>query len=85
MRSSAAPRLQADINRRGAEVLIPAGECHPPASPGRGIREWGARTLSSTACGVRSVRRLFIFLERSIYENTQWSVFELTTTASGHV
>ena len=45
--------------------------------PGRGIRVWGARTLSSDALWKYvSVRRLFIFLERSIYEGTQWVVFE---------
>jgi uncharacterized protein len=45
--------------------------------PGRGIRVWGARTLSSSSLWKYvSVRRLFIFLERSIYEGTQWVVFE---------
>jgi phage tail sheath protein FI len=45
--------------------------------PGRGIRVWGARTLSSNGLWKYvSVRRLFIFLERSIYEGTQWVVFE---------
>jgi len=44
---------------------------------GRGIRIWGARTMSSnTLWKYISVRRLFIFLERSIYEGTQWVVFE---------
>jgi phage tail sheath protein FI len=45
--------------------------------PGRGIRVWGARTITSNALWKYvSVRRLFIFLERSIYEGTQWVVFE---------
>ena len=45
--------------------------------PGRGIRVWGAGTLSSNGLWKYvSVRRLFIFLERSIYEGTQWVVFE---------
>jgi phage tail sheath protein FI len=45
--------------------------------PGRGIRVWGARTISSDALWKYvSVRRLFIFIERSIYEGTQWVVFE---------
>ena len=44
--------------------------------PGRGIRVWGARTITSNALWKYvSVRRLFIFLERSIYEGTQWVVF----------
>ena len=39
--------------------------------PGRGIRVWGARTLTSNALWKYvSVRRLFIFLELSIYEGT---------------
>ena len=47
------------------------------AFPSRGIRVWGARTLSSNGLWKYvSVRRLFIFLERSIYEGTQWVVFE---------
>ncbi len=44
---------------------------------GRGIRIWGARTMSSdTLWKYIPVRRLFIFLEHSIYEGTQWVVFE---------
>jgi phage tail sheath protein FI len=38
---------------------------------------WGARTLSSDALWKYvNVRRLFIFLERSIDVGTQWVVFE---------
>ena len=45
--------------------------------PGRGIRVWGARTLSSNPLWKYvNVRRLFIFLEHSIDEGTQWVVFE---------
>jgi phage tail sheath protein FI len=46
--------------------------------PGRGIRVWGARTLASLDAEWKyiSVRRFFIFLERSIHEGTQWAVFE---------
>jgi phage tail sheath protein FI len=44
---------------------------------GRGIRVWGARTLSSdTLWKYVNVRRLFIFLEKSIEQGTQWVVFE---------
>ncbi len=47
------------------------------AFPGRGIRVWGARTISSdTLWKYVNVRRLFIFLEESIEESTQWVVFE---------
>ena len=45
--------------------------------PDRGIRVWGARTVSSDAMWKYvSVRRLFIFLEHSIDEGTRWVVFE---------
>jgi len=44
---------------------------------GRGIRVWGARTISSDALWKYvSVRRFLIFLERSIYEGTKWVIFE---------
>ncbi|GAA2834589.1 phage tail sheath subtilisin-like domain-containing protein [Kitasatospora paracochleata] len=45
--------------------------------PGRGIRVWGARTLSSDASWrYLNVRRLFNYLEESILMGTQWVVFE---------
>ncbi len=45
--------------------------------PGRGIRIWGARTLSSDPeWRYINVRRLFNFVSESIMEGTQWSVFE---------
>lgn len=60
---------QDNFNPRGINVIR--------EFPGRGIRVWGARTLSSDGLWKYvSVRRLFIFLERSIYESTQWVVFE---------
>ncbi len=48
------------------------------AFPGRGIRVWGARTLSESSSEWRyiNVRRLFNFIERSIDTGTQWVVFE---------
>jgi phage tail sheath protein FI len=45
--------------------------------PTRGLRVWGARTLSSASeWRYVNVRRLALFLERSISEGTQWAVFE---------
>ena len=59
------------------DVLNPAGVNTIRAFPGRGIRVWGARTLSSDPeWKYVSVRRLFIFLERSIDRGVQWVVFE---------
>jgi phage tail sheath protein FI len=47
------------------------------AFPGRGIRVWGARTLSSNpSWRYLNVRRLFNFVEKSIENGTQWVVFE---------
>jgi phage tail sheath protein FI len=44
---------------------------------GRGIRVWGARTLSANAeWKYVSIRRLFIFLEHSISKATRWVAFE---------
>ncbi|MBW4518176.1 MAG: phage tail sheath subtilisin-like domain-containing protein [Scytolyngbya sp. HA4215-MV1] len=43
----------------------------------RGLRVWGARTLSSDPdWKYVNVRRLFIFIEKSIDRGTQWVVFE---------
>lgn len=50
------------------------------AFPGRGIRIWGARTLSSDdSWRYVNVRRLVTMIERSIEEGTQWAVFEDNT------
>ncbi len=69
--------LEYDINTGRQEVLNPRGVNCIRRFPGRGIRMWGARTLSSDPLWrYVSVRRLFIFLEASIYNSTQWVVFE---------
>jgi len=69
--------LEYDINDGHQETLNPRGVNAIRRFPGRGIRIWGSRTLTSNALWKYvSVRRLFIFLERSIFEGTQWVVFE---------
>jgi hypothetical protein len=69
--------LEYDINDEVQDTLNPNGVNVIRRFPGRGIRVWGARTISSDSLWKYvSVRRLFIFLERSIYEGTQWVVFE---------
>src|SRR4029077_5822059 len=69
--------LEADCNDRDQDTYNPRGVNAIRQFPTRGIRVWGARTLTSNALWKYvSVRRLFIFLERSIYEGTQWVVFE---------
>lgn len=45
--------------------------------PGQGILVWGARTTSNNGLWKYvNVKRLFIYLEESIRENTNWIVFE---------
>ena len=59
------------------DVLNPLGVNLIREFEGRGIRVWGARTLSSDPeWKYVNVRRLFIFLEHSIDNGTQWVVFE---------
>jgi phage tail sheath protein FI len=69
--------LEYEINDGTQDDLNPKGVNVIRSFPGRGIRVWGARTITSNPLWKYvSVRRLFIFLERSIYEGTQWVVFE---------
>lgn len=69
--------LEYHIDEHTQEILNPRGANVIRQFPGRGIRVWGARTLSSDPLWKYvPVRRLFIFLEHSIYDGTQWVVFE---------
>jgi len=59
------------------DTLNPNGVNCIRAFPGRGIRIWGARTLSSNpSWRYLNVRRLFNYVEKSIERGTQWVVFE---------
>ena len=65
------------ITKGQQDVLNPLGVNCIRAFRGRGIRVWGARTISSDSLWKYiNVRRLFIFLEESIEDGTQWVVFE---------
>ena len=65
------------ITKGEQDCLNPQGINCIRAFSGRGIRVWGARTLSSDATWKYvNVRRLFLFLEESIEEGIQWVVFE---------
>ncbi len=69
--------LQFPITKGDQEILNPRGINCIRAFRGRGIRVWGARTISSDPLWKYiNVRRLFLFLEESIEEGTQWVVFE---------
>jgi phage tail sheath protein FI len=59
------------------DTLNPNGINCIRSFPGRGIRIWGARTLSSNpSWRYINVRRLFNYVEKSIENGTQWVVFE---------
>lgn len=71
--------LEFPIPKGTQDVLNPRGvNCARDfRSDGRGIRLWGARTMSSDGqWKYINVRRLFLFVEESIDEGTQWVVFE---------
>jgi phage tail sheath protein FI len=69
--------LEFEVTDGGQGVLNPRGVNAIRAFPGRGRRVWGARTLSdNTLWKYVNVRRLFIFIEASIFRGTQWVVFE---------
>jgi phage tail sheath protein FI len=69
--------LELQITKGEHDQLNPSGINVIRSFPGRGIRVWGARTLSSDpAWRYLNVRRLFNYVEESILEGTQWVVFE---------
>lgn len=70
-------KIQLPITKGEQDILNPLGINCIRSFPGRGIRVWGARTTASdTLWRYVNVRRLFLFLEESIEEGTQWVVFE---------
>jgi hypothetical protein len=69
--------LEINVTKGEQDVLNPIGVNCIRAFPGRGIRIWGARTLTSDpSWRYINVRRLFNFVEASIEGGTQWVVFE---------
>lgn len=69
--------LETQITKNEHDLLNPHGINCLRVFPGRGIRVWGARTLSSDP-GWRylNIRRMFNYLEESILNSTSWVVFE---------
>ncbi|MEM7092083.1 MAG: phage tail sheath subtilisin-like domain-containing protein [Actinomycetota bacterium] len=60
---------QEELNPNGINAIRPF--------PGRGVRVWGAKTLSSNKLWEYiPVRRLFSYVEKTIEDNTHWVVFE---------
>jgi phage tail sheath protein FI len=65
------------LNKSQQEVLNPEGINCFRFFEGRGMRLWGARTMSSDPeWKYVNLRRYFAYLERSIDKGTQWAVFE---------
>jgi phage tail sheath protein FI len=72
-----AVELEFQITKAEQDILNPKGVNALRTFPGRGRRVWGARTMSSDPLWkYNNVRRLFIYLEASIFRGTQWVVFE---------
>ena len=73
--------LEYEITAGEQEVLNPAGVNCIRTFVGRGIRIWGARTMSSDS-NLRYVhkRRTLMFIEESIGEAMAWAVFEPNDT-----
>lgn len=73
--------LKYSLNKREHDILNPypvnVNVIRDFRSSNRGIRVWGARCITSDSdWKYINVRRLFIFVEESIEEGTQWVVFE---------
>jgi uncharacterized protein len=69
--------LDVNITKGEHDSLNPVAVNCIRSFPGRGIRVFGARTLSSDPeWRYLNVRRLFNYLEDSILNGTQWAVFE---------
>jgi uncharacterized protein len=70
-------KLERQLINSEQALLNPNGINCVRAFPGRGILVWGARTLSNdTSWQYINVRRLFNMIEESIFQGTQWAVFE---------
>lgn len=72
--------LKYNLTDAEQELLNPKGINCIREFPGRGIRAWGARTISSNPeWRYINVRRLFCMVEQAIQNGTNWVVFEPNT------
>jgi phage tail sheath protein FI len=72
--------VRRQISKGEHDTLNPIGVNVIRTFPGAGNVVWGARTLSADSeWKYVNVRRLFLFLEETIDEGTQWVVFEPNT------
>lgn len=66
-----------NVTKGEQDLLNPQGINCIRKFPGRGVRVWGARTLTSDpSWRYINVRRLFNYVEESVERSTQWIVFE---------
>jgi phage tail sheath protein FI len=69
------------VNDAGHGILNPAGINAIRALPGRGLRIFGARTMSGDSdWQYVNVRRLMMMIEKAIEAAIQWAVFEPNST-----
>ncbi|WP_337185570.1 phage tail sheath subtilisin-like domain-containing protein [Phenylobacterium sp.] len=74
--------LQAEVNADGQDLLNPLGVNCIRRLSGRGIRIWGARTLSSDPeFRYVNVRRLVAHVEASLARNLAWTAIEPSAPA----
>lgn len=72
--------LKYNLTDAEQELLNPKGINCIRNFPGRGIRVWGARTISSNPeWRYVNVRRLFCMVEQALQNGTNWVVFEPNT------
>src|SRR5205085_11900507 len=75
--------LEIQITKSEHDLLNPHGINCIRAFPGRGIRVWGARTISSDpSWRYINIRRLFNYLEESTLAATKWPGCTPNTPAS---
>ena len=72
--------LSVDIDDDDQAIFNPIGVNCLRAFPGRGLRAFGARTLSDDQDWIfLCIRRTLQMIERAIFRSMQWAVFEPTT------
>lgn len=72
-----AVKMQLDFTEAESEALNPAGVNLTRSFPGQGMLIWGARTTTKNVMWrYVNVRRLFLYVERTLKQQTMWAVFE---------
>lgn len=72
-----AVNLEYNLSSGEQDILVPIGVNCLRAFPGRGIRPWGTRTLSSDATfRYVHLRRLLNMIKSALFHGTSWTQFE---------